>query len=111
MPKQIFDTTALQQKIDEYIREMEDIFTKGAETERYAKFCEAIFRIKALTDYYYLPDSKGKLAPVDHKARLELVKAYNEAIGDPEKEVREMLTGQESRFMKRWLRYCIIRAS
>ena len=82
MPRKSFDTTAFQQRINEYMREMQDIYTKEELTESYSKFCEAVFRLKALTDYFYTPDSEGKLMPVDNKSRLEIVNAYKDAISE-----------------------------
>jgi hypothetical protein len=82
MPRKSFDTTAFQQKINEYMREMQDIYTKEELTESYSKFCEAVFRLKALTDYFYTPDSEGKLMPVDNKSRLEILNAYKDAISE-----------------------------
>ncbi len=80
MPRKLFDTTQLQQRLNEYIAELNDIYTKASDVESYARFCEAIFRIKALTDYFYTPDSEGRLPAVDHKSKLEFAKAYNDAI-------------------------------
>ncbi len=81
MPK-TFDISMLQAKLNEYIKEMSDLMTSEEEVRKYTDFCSAIFVIKTWMDYYYMPDSSGKLPLMDERLKLEMMNNYRKAIDE-----------------------------
>ena len=100
MPGQ-FDLSAMRTHLGNYITEISDLLTTPEEVQNYSDFCDALFRIQSITNFYYTPQSDGSLPVMDQRAKLELRESYARALREAEPLLAEEDTGEIGTEMRR----------
>ncbi len=50
-----FDLSEMKMRLQDYVSEISDLLTTPEEMQNYSNFCDALFRINSITNFYYTP--------------------------------------------------------
>ena len=71
-----FDLSEMKMHLQDYVSEISDLLTTPEEMQNYSNFCDALFRINSITNFYYTPRPDGTLPEMDQRAKMELRESY-----------------------------------
>ena len=96
-----FDLSEMKMHLQDYVSEISDLLTTPEEMQNYSNFCDALFRINSITNFYYTPRPDGTLPEMDQRAKMELRESYQRALREAAPLLSEEDTGEIGTEMRR----------
>ncbi len=96
-----FDLSEMRMHLQQYVNEITDVLTTPEEMQNYSNFCDALYRINSITNFYYTPRPDGSLPEMDQRAKMKLRESYQRAMREAAPLLTDEDTGEVGTEMRR----------